>query len=271
MKIDDLVESPLSKYGLGNPMGLSQKVGAGVRSLVPGSTGARAKGELQTGKVANSWKKEYMQYVGRSGASKHGSTETFISFLKSKKFTDDQISQILKGTVTEAAVVYERALGVGEIDTLMLRAARVAAASEFDPTGEIPNEPDPTSSREPGVIDKAVDLGKKAAPQISKLASKFGKTTTPKISNIAQKLSQKALDIGKNIKQTSLKNKQSNIKVEPDLRKDQYGRIEPTLGTPVPRNMPNLVMPTKTGPTKFEPSRKEPKMKMKTRPVTKYK
>jgi len=251
MKIDDLVESPLSKYGLGDPMGLSQKVSAGVRSLVPGSTGARAKGELQTGKVANSWKKEYMQYVGRAGASKHGSTETFIAFLKSKKFTDDQISQVLKGTVTEAAIVYERALGVGEIDNLMLRAARVAATSEFDPKGEIPDEPDPTAPREPGAVDKVVDLGKKAAPHVTKAAGQIGK---------------KALDIGKKMITRPLK---TQTQQEPDLRKDQYGRIEPTLGTPDPRKMPNLVMPTKTGPTKFEPARKAPKMK--TKPVTKYK
>ena len=251
MKIDDLVESPLSKYGLGNPMGLSQKIGAGVRSLVPGSTGARAKGELQTGKVANSWKKEYMQYVGRSGSSKNGSTETFIAFLKSKKFTDNQITQVLKGTVTEAAIIYERALGVGEIDTLMLRAAKVAAASEFDPNAEIDDEPDPTAPREPGTVDKAVNLGKKAAPHVAKAAGQIGK---------------KALDIGKKMITRPLKTQKQQ---EPDLRKDQYGRIEPTLGTPVPRNMPNLTIPTKQGPTKFEPVRQAPKMK--TKPVTKYK
>jgi hypothetical protein len=168
MKIDDLVESPLSKYGIGNPMGLSQKIGSKLKSFVPGSTGQRAKGELETGKVANTWKKEYMQYVGRSGSPKHGSTETFISFLKSKKFTDNQISQALKGTVTEAAIVYERSLGVGEIDKLMLRAAKVAAASQFNPDAEIPDEPDPTAPRQPGIIDKAVDIGKKVAPVIQK-------------------------------------------------------------------------------------------------------
>lgn len=255
MKIDDLVESPLSKYGIGNPMGISQKMGAGFRSLVPGSTGQRAKGELQTGKVANIWKKEYMQYVGRAGASKHGSTETLISFLKSKKFTDDQISQVLKGTVTEAAIIYERSLGVGEIDTLMLRAAKVAAASEFDPNAEIPDEPDPTAPRQPGAIDKAVNVGKKVAPQVAKAAGDIGS---------------KALDIGKKLipkKQNVAKGSQP---VEPDLRKDQYGRIEPTIGAPVPRQMPNLVIPTKQGPTKFEPARKAPQMKMK-KPVVKYK
>lgn len=253
MKINDLVESPLSKYGLGNPMGLSQKIGAGVRSFVPGSTGARAKGELQTGKVANTWKKEYMQYVGRSGTSKHGSTETLISFLKSKKFTDDQISKVLKGTVTEAALIYERSLGVGEIDQLMLRAAKLAAASEFDADADIPDEIDPTAPREPGAIDKAVGLGKKVAPQIAKAAGKLG---------------QKAVDLSKKI---NTKNVTPQVQPTQDLRKDQYGRIEPTLGKPVPRNMPNLVMPTKTGPTKFEPARKAPKMKMKTKPVIKYK
>lgn len=251
MKIDDLVESPLSKYDLGNPMGLSQKIGAGIRSLVPGSTGARAKGELQTGKVANKWKQEYMQYVGRSGSSKHGSTETFISFLKSKKFTDDQIAKILKGTVTEAALIYERSLGVGEIDQLMLRAARLAAASEFDADADIPNEIDPTAPRKPGTIDKAVGLGKKVAPHLAKAAGKIGQT---------------AVDIGKKV---TTKNVNTQPQQEPDLRKDQYGRIEPTLAPPLPRKMPNLVIPTKQGPTKFQPARKAPQMK--TKPVTKYK
>lgn len=257
MKIDDLVESPLSKYGLGDPMGLGQKIGAGIRSIVPGSTGARAKGELQTGKVANIWKKEYMQYVGRSGASKHGSTETFIAFLKSKKFTDDQIKQVLKGTISEAALIYERGLGVGEIDTLMLRAAKVAAASEFDPNAEIPDEPDPTAPREPGTINKAVGLGKKAAPHVAKAAGILGKA---------------AADIGKKVlTKKPTQTQPSSIKGEPDLRKDQWGRIEPNIGTPLPRSMPNLVIPTKKRPTKFEPARQAPKMKMKTKPVTKYK
>lgn len=249
MKIDDLVESPLSKYGFGNPMGLSQKVGAGLRSIVPGGTGARAKGELETGKVANIWKKEYMQYVGRSGATKHGSTETFISFLKSKKFTDKQISQVLKGTITEAAIIYERSLGIGEIDKLMLRAARVAAASQFDPDAEIPDEPDPTAPRQPGAIDKAVNVGKKVAPHVSKVAGQLGK---------------KALDVGKQIVSKKMKTSPGT-----NLSKDQFGRIEPTMGTPVPRNMPNLVPPTQPGPEKFKPARKAPKMAMK-KPVIKY-
>ena len=253
MKIDDLVESPLSKYGLGNHMGISQKVGAGLRSIVPGSTGSRAKGEMQTGKVANIWKKEYMQYVGRSGSFKHGSTETFISFLKSKKFTDDQITKVLKGTLSESSLIYERGLGVGEIDTLMLRAAKVAAASEFDPDADIPDEPDPTAPRQPGTIDKAVGLGKKAAPHVAKAAGKIG---------------QQALNVGK--KFLTKKQQPTATQAEPDLRKDQYGRIEPTMGTPLPRNMPNLTIPTKQGPTKFEPSRQAPKMKMK-KPVLKYK
>jgi hypothetical protein len=253
MKIDDLVESPLSKYGMGNPMGISQKIGAGLRSLAPGSTGARAKGELQTGKVANIWKKEYMNYVGRAGAGKHGSTETFISFLKSKKFTDDQIAKVMKGTLSEAALMYERALGVGEIDNLMLRAAKVAAASEFDPNAEIPDEPDPTAPRQPGTIDKAVGLGKKAAPHVAKAAGKIGTT-----------IGQKALDYGKQILA-----KKAGIKTsQPDLRKDQFGRIEPSMGTPVPRNMPQLTKPTSTS-AKFEPARKAPKMKVK--PVRKFK
>ena len=242
MKIDDLVESPLSKYGIGNPMGISQKVGAGLRSLVPGSTGARAQGELQTGKVANIWKQEYMKYVGRTGVNKHGSTESFISFLKKKKFTDAQIKQVLKGTISEAALMYERALGVGEIDNLMLRAAKVAAASEFDPTGEIPDDPNPTAPREPGSIDKAVNVGKKVAPHITKAAGTLGQ----KVSNIGKKLL---------------------------IKKQPKQRIEPTMGTPTPRNMPPLVKqsPPVVPQQKFQPARKAPKMKMKTKPVIKFK
>ena len=144
--------------------------------------------------------------------------------------------------------MYERALGVGEIDKLMLRAARVAAASQFDPNAEIPDEPDPTAPREPGAVDKAVKLGKQVGPQVSKAAGKLG---------------QKALDLGK----TVMSKKPSQ---EPNLRKDQYGRIEPTLGTPVPRNMPNLVKPTEPSNAKFVPSKKAPKMKTKKRPVTRY-
>ena len=50
----------------------------------------------------------------------------------------------------------------------MLRAAKVAAASQFDPNAEIPDDPDPTAPRQPGIIDKAVDISKKVAPVIQK-------------------------------------------------------------------------------------------------------
>lgn len=170
MKVNDLIESPLSKYGVGSPMGLTQRIGAGLRSFVPGSIGQRASGELDVGKVANEWKKEYMQYIGRIGGSKHGTTETLTVFLKkTKNFTDREIQQVFKGAVTEASMIYERDLTVGEIDNLMLRAARLSAASEYDSNAELPDINEP---KEPGMLSKALSFGKNVLKK---------KPSTPKI------------------------------------------------------------------------------------------
>ena len=72
-----------------------------------------------------------MTYLGRVG-QKNPSTETLAGFLKTKKFSDDDIKNI----VGESSVVYERVITNRELDSMMLRAAQKAAAG-----GKIRQEP----------------------------------------------------------------------------------------------------------------------------------
>lgn len=239
MKIDDLIESPLSKYGMGSPMGLGKHISNKVKSFVPGGVGARAQGELDAGRVANEWKKEYMKYVGQVGASKNGSTETLTAFLKSKNFTPQQIKKV----IPESKSMYEADLGVGQIDDLMMKAARIAFAGDDDIP--LPADPDPTAPRQPGVIDKAVDVGKQVAPKVAKTAGQVG-----------AKLGQKAFDYGKQIITKKLAGK------APAIAKPT-ARIEPTF------DVPSVATPAKTVDSpKFTPARQAPKMKVK--PVRRF-
>lgn len=69
----------------------------------------------------------------------------------------------LSSPVTEAQQIYEAMLTSKVINTLMIRAARVAAAARYGTRQALPDEPNPTAPREPGAIDTAVDIGKGVA------------------------------------------------------------------------------------------------------------
>lgn len=60
MKIDDVIVEA--------PMGMLKRAGLGIKKMVPGSAGHKAQGQLDTGKVANKWKKQYSVYleIGRA-------------------------------------------------------------------------------------------------------------------------------------------------------------------------------------------------------------
>ena len=112
MRIDDLNEAP---------MGVLNRMAQKVVSKVPGSIGAKAQGKLDTGTVANKWKKDYMTYLGRIGQK--ADTENLKAFLKSLGMTDQDTASI----VGESALI-ERALARGEIDKIILKAAQIGAA-----------------------------------------------------------------------------------------------------------------------------------------------
>lgn len=114
MKIDEVIVEA--------PMGILQRAGQKIMSKVPGSMGAKAQGKLDTGRVANEWKKQYMNYLGRT--NQQPSTESLTAFLK-KLGLDDQI---IGGSVSEY-VVFERPLTRAEVDKFILSAAQKAADS----------------------------------------------------------------------------------------------------------------------------------------------
>jgi len=124
MKIDDVIVEA--------PMGMLKRAGLGIKKMVPGSAGHKAQGQLDTGKVANKWKKQYSVYLGR--INQQPSTENLAAFLKQLGLDDD----LVKGTVSETMFI-ERALTKPEVDKLLLTAAQKAA------TGTAPSsaaEPD---------------------------------------------------------------------------------------------------------------------------------
>lgn len=112
MKINDVIVEA--------PMGILQRAGQKIMSKVPGSTGAKAQGKLDTGRVANEWKKQYMQYLGRS--NQQPSTETLSAFLKQLGLDD----QLVSGTISEYTI-FERPLTKAEVDKLILSAAQKAS------------------------------------------------------------------------------------------------------------------------------------------------
>jgi hypothetical protein len=114
MNLNDLNEAP---------MGILNKLGQKIISKVPGSIGHTAQGKLNVGTVANTWKKEYMTYLGSIGQKP--STENLTAFLQTrKKLTPDELSSFMG----ESARLYERSLTSKEVDGLILKAAQKAAA-----------------------------------------------------------------------------------------------------------------------------------------------
>lgn len=255
MKIDDLITEA--------PMGILKHAAKKLTSFVPGSTGARAQGELDVGRVANQWKKDYAHYLGQAGAEGFGDTKSFISFLKNLGFTHQQMNKVFKGGGFQTeSIIYEAALTSKMIDTLMMRAARVAAMARYGAKQKLPKEPNPTAPREPGAVDAVVGVGQKAGQVGAKLgqhAFNYGK----------QFINQKgASQTPKQRIEPTMKNPGDMADFLDFLKKQKADqtpkqRIEPTFGTPEPAPQPDQA------PQKFEPARQAPKMK--TRPVTKYK
>lgn len=157
MNLDDLNEAP---------MGMLNKLGQKILSKVPGSIGSAAQGKLDTGRVANEWKKEYMQFLGRIG-QKNPSTETLLGFLKSKKIEPEDAQTFVKEHMT----VYERVLTGKEVDQMILKAAQFAASG----TGKVRIEPDidvPTSQAQTAAPAATPASAAKSVPKITAPAQK---------------------------------------------------------------------------------------------------
>ena len=215
-------------------MGMLNKLWTKTKSFVPGEIGARASGEYDVGRVANAWKKDYVKLLGKMGQKGYGDTKTFIAFLKSLGFTHQQITNVLSVEYSESAQIYEAMLTSKSADTLIMRAAKVAAmAAAGVKNRPLDKEPNPTAPREPGAIDAAVGVGKQVAPAVGKAASAIGK----KYADYRQ--SRDARRSGTTVPQ----------------------RVEPTLNTPEPA--PEQPPRPKYVPT-HRPARKQ-------RPVTRYK
>lgn len=171
MKFNDISEAP---------MGMLNQLGQKVLSKIPGSIGARAQGKLDTGKVANQWEKEFVTYLGRIG-QKNPSTETLAGFLKTKGFSDED----LKSVIGESRFVYERVITNRELDSMILKAAQLAAGGgklrqepTFEPTAKkaTPNVP-ASSPSAPTKSVKPIRAPQPSAPTITSQPSSPEKQT----------------------------------------------------------------------------------------------
>lgn len=176
MRIDDLNEAP---------MGILNRMAQKVVSKVPGSVGAKAQGRLETGQVANQWKKDYMKYLGRIGQK--ADTENLKAFLKSLGMTDQDTNAI----VGESALI-ERALTGAEIDKIILKAAQkgggeaMTGKSSGDAAGS-----DAAPSAQPETPSAAPDSSAPASkPSLAQRAGQAVKGLAGKAASaIGQKLS----------------------------------------------------------------------------------
>lgn len=168
MRIDDLNEAP---------MGVLNRMAQKVVSKVPGNIGATAQGKLDTGRVANQWKKDYMTYLGRTGQK--ADTENLKAFLKTLGLNDQDTASI----VGESALI-ERALTSGELDKIMLKAAQKGAAgglgaSNVSDAGSQSAEPEQTPQQ---TTPKSPTLAQKAGQAVKGLASKAAAVIKGKMS-----------------------------------------------------------------------------------------
>ena len=79
------------------PQGFLKRTALRARSAFGGDGGASAKGQLQTGEIANILKKEYMQFVGRT-AAEYGNkptTQTLLAFLNKKGIDTREIAGMI--------------------------------------------------------------------------------------------------------------------------------------------------------------------------------
>ena len=158
MRIDDLNEAP---------MGILNRMAQKVVSKVPGSIGAKAQGKLDTGKVANQWKKDYMTYLGRTGQKPD--TENLKAYLKTLGLSDQDSIDI----VGESALI-ERALTGGEIAKIMLKAAQKGAAGGTSASSSATSVNEPAAGDAAATSGQAEPAASQAAPAKPSLAQRAG-------------------------------------------------------------------------------------------------
>ena len=96
-----LIEQQLDE----KPQGMLSRLGNKLKSFVPGSTGDKAKGNLEVGKEANWLKKQFDIYLGKVG--KDPSPQLVIDFLRKNNYptgdAEQEMTKVTKGQKIGAA------------------------------------------------------------------------------------------------------------------------------------------------------------------------
>ena len=95
MKIYDiLVESAVTEA----PMGVLKTIGNKIASKMPGTTGSKATGALETGQIANQLKVDFYKYLGQTG--QEADSTAVLDFLKSQGYPTDAAASIVPTSTT---------------------------------------------------------------------------------------------------------------------------------------------------------------------------
>lgn len=152
------------------PMGLLARAGNKIVSKIPGNMGATAQGKLDTGKVANKWRRDYATYLGRTGQKP--STETLTAFLQSLGMKD-------ASSLVGESVIFERPLTSSEVDKIMLKAAQIGAGAASGASSGAPaggGSPAPAGS---GAPEPAADAGGAEEPSAGSSAPPPSRSPAP--------------------------------------------------------------------------------------------
>src|SRR6056300_388947 len=138
-----LIEQQLDE----KPQGFLSRMANKAKSFVPGTTGAKAKGNLEVGKEANWLKKQFDVYLGKVG--KDPSPQLVINFLRKNNYptvdAEQEMTKVTKGqkvggaigTVAKGAVDAVKGVGKGIADV-----AKGAVAGAKDATADPKQDPD---------------------------------------------------------------------------------------------------------------------------------
>jgi len=137
-----LIEQQLDE----KPQGMLSRFGNKLKSFVPGTTGAKAKGNLEVGKEANWLKKQFDVYLGKVG--KEPSPQLVIDFLRKNNYptgdAEQEMTKVTKGqkigaaagTAAKGAVDAVKGVGKGIADV-----ARGAVAGAKDAVADPKQDP----------------------------------------------------------------------------------------------------------------------------------
>jgi hypothetical protein len=169
------------------PVGLINKAGLALGTMIPGRTGQKMRGALDTARVANEWAKQFQTWLGRQGI-KTPTTQDLSKFVKDELGINKTESRSLAN---------EASLTAAQVDAYFKKLAQRAARGGSGGTTSTSTPPSTSSTgvgsgtrtplrrpKQPGLVQRAVSgiksmVGKSQQPSTATPNSTTASTTTP--------------------------------------------------------------------------------------------